>query len=420
MSYYFVDNTGGDDANDGKDHLGFGLSGATFNGAGNKRLTAAGSPFADYTPSSQIRRKRRRSRVPDGVQRDIIYLTSGGTEAWYNIAQKISGSELALGKLRDGTALGDVTDATSSSGPFETIQKAFDSVSPSSNNPDTIWIAEFHNGDVSVAYTDQAYPASSIIDISTAGLSDAYVFVRGFSSAPGDGGTPILDAAVNNLDYAITTSLTGSLHYFFENIEFANANITGAEFGTNNHITFSRCRFSDNLTWGLNALDDILIVGSSFFGNGSVEHGIPATATDGGANLGRRATITDSAFQENIGAGVQTNTPSTLMNNLFIANSVDQYSVIGIRNAVIMNCTFDGNDKESNVGINHKTSNQKYALYANNVIKQHVRSIQRNTDDGAGHILVNNTIVNNTNNVTGNFASLFDTNTETLNPGSWL
>lgn len=99
----------GSDSNDGLDVAGFGLSGATFTNS-TKKLNKTGA-FAGYAWQAN----------------DRVYISGGTgvTTGLYRIAGKDSDDQIELVDDIGGT---DPTDVTSSSGPFLTVQKLWDTV----------------------------------------------------------------------------------------------------------------------------------------------------------------------------------------------------------------------------------------------------------------------------------------------------
>lgn len=105
MAIYFLRPTNGNDANDGLDFHGFGLTAATFTNA-TKNLSETNA-FTSYTWNSG----------------DTIYISGGTgvTTGLYSIASKTDASNIVLGADIGGT---NPSDVTSSSGARKTFQQA--------------------------------------------------------------------------------------------------------------------------------------------------------------------------------------------------------------------------------------------------------------------------------------------------------
>ncbi|MDD5438449.1 MAG: hypothetical protein PHC70_04890, partial [Patescibacteria group bacterium] len=116
---YFVAKTAsgtgsaGANTNTGKDNVGFGITGGSWN-ASTYQLTKAGA-FISYTP----------------VASDYIYVssTASGQTGLYSNITKISADVIQLGTLVEGTGITtNQTDVSSSNGPWITIKYAVDTV----------------------------------------------------------------------------------------------------------------------------------------------------------------------------------------------------------------------------------------------------------------------------------------------------
>ncbi len=233
MAAFFVDDSTGNDTNDGLDNIGVGLATATWT---ESTLTLTQSSHG-YTFATG----------------DVIFVESGTSVSQTGLYEVTSSTAnnivLAATSTLPGVqdandfAAGDLAtgDIVSSDGPWLTIDKAMDEVV---NTLTQAWIK------ASGTYTEKA-------TMDTAGLVGTPIVLEGYTTSIGDNGQITMDAT--GLASAIVSGL-GSVngYYVFKNIIATLANSHGFDMvqNTTDVITFKNCRAFNNGGWGFQCDND--------------------------------------------------------------------------------------------------------------------------------------------------------------------
>ncbi len=340
----FVDKTNGNDANDGLDNIGVTLSGTVI--WTESTFTITESAGHGYTFATG----------------DVIYISAGtgATVGLYEVASSTSttivlvetstlprvgnASDFAAGDLATG-------DITSSDGPLQTLDAAMNAVSASD---DTVFYC--------VAGADYA---AFIIDTAVTSASQTCVF-EGYTTTLGDDGKITVKGA-------LTDGIATRINYCFKNIIFdaedSRANCVSlssyeimwrnCEFnsGTSNNVVtsqanwfwdcdfegsagdgiscaslgcFFNCRFHNNSVSAIDGSSNVICWNCTFFNNGSV-------ALDGGAT--------------------------------------NESHIIAI------NCTIDGNNEVTNLGILKSTAQRGMAAVINCIVYDCAEGVESNKGD---------------------------------------
>ncbi len=268
---------------------------------------------------------------------------------------------------------------------WATLEKAADTVGANDKvfvKASGSYVAEYNTGGAK----------DCVLYIITVGAAATSIVWEGYFSTPGDGGIVTIDANTNTLGSAALTALTTDMYNVFKNFYFTGASGAGVDFETTvnaDRATFKNCRFGGNATFGVLGDTGFTFFNCLFDNNGTTtaHHG---TSTDQGTvfigcishtNGGNGYDAFDVfAYKcleyNNGGKGIHINTAVTCM---------------------VLDCTFDGENAASDIGIHQDSATATRNYYINNIFYDYATGIT--ADGGTGEMNIS-------------FACLFNSNTD--------
>lgn len=357
MATYFCQN-GGNDANDGLDNIGAGLATATWTEI-TKTLTQAGH---GYTFAAG----------------DVIYLATGTglvTPGLYEVTSSTANTIVlaatsslpGVGDANDVAAGDDGTgDWATSSGPWLTIDFAMNSVVAS----DKVWLR-----------STAAFVESPAID-TAAGATTEIVF-EGYATDLGDVGQITITGM-------LTDTIATSIMYCFKNIIFdANgANANAVQLSSYN-ITWRNCVFKGATGNGCSSGSVACFYECEFLDN----------ALDGASVSS--SLFLNCKFYRNGSAGIDCSSGLICYNCVFFSNgghAIDG-GAINDRALIVLNCTIDGDAKDTGDGVTSNAAFRGYTVVMNTILYD--CSVGINSHYGDRDILVHNLLNSNTADYTG-------------------
>lgn len=308
----FVDKTNGNDANDGLDNIGVGLATATWAEA-TLTLTQNGHGYTFAVG-------------------DVIHLLAGTglTPGLYEVASStVNTITLAatstIPRVGDGddVAAGDdnTGDWTSSDGPLQTLDAAMNAVVAAD---DTLFYC------ISGAdYVDAA------IDTAVTSLQNTCTF-EGYTTTPGDNGRITMKGI-------LTDTIATRINYCFKNIIFdaedARANcVTLSSY----EIMFRNCDFISGTS------NNVTVAQASWFWDCYFE----GSGADGVA-CGALGAFFNCRFYNNALMGIDGSSTVLCWNCTFFSNGTNGIDAAAANEShiIAINCTIDGDDKDTVVGI---------------------------------------------------------------------
>lgn len=251
---------------------------------------------------------------------------------------------------------------------WKTIDKAMNTVVAG----DKVWVK------ASADYTEVA-------TIDTAGTATAPIVFEGYTTTTGDGGRATITGSSSRAN-CITVSIGGSFFYAFKNFRFTAATGNGVNTSATK-VTYKNCKFDANGGIGLNGLD-LICEGCEFISNTS--YGVQTSNSTGlehGVFIGCR-------FDNNGDVAIQADTHVVVLECTFFSNGLQaiSYTLTGGL-CVVVNCTFDGDGKDTTVGIEVTKTNATVAL-VNNAIYDCVTGVSNTLGNKGESVVSRNNLVN--------------------------
>ena len=234
------------------------------------------------------------------------------------------------------------------------------------------------------------YTETATID--TVGTSTAPIVYEGYATTTGDTGKATMDAGgARATNITSSVGVNTDLYYVFKNFIFENATGRNVNLVSWDQITCKRCEFNNSGTEGIRVRGAL-----------SCERCVAMGATDGFWN-GNAGHFFGCYSHLNSSNGIQT-TYGIVNSCVFVGNSgANIRSFGGGPNNIfaVINCTLDGNGKDSTHGIETTGIGSNTGLYANNIIYDHATGITEANNKGELQLSLNNLLNANTADYSG-------------------
>lgn len=367
MATYFVQATGGNDANDGLDNIGAGLATATWTES-TLTLTQASHGYTFSTG-------------------DLIYISggTGATVGLYQVASATANDIVLVGTstlpgVGNGTAFaaGDLStgDITSSSGAKATLGGAEALVA----SGDRIWCRG------GTAYGET-------LNLTAAGTDPANaVEWIGYTTTIGDDGRFVIDGA-STRTYGITDLLSGNANHLFLNMEIKGTTTAAANLPALANLTFRNCYIHDT-TGGLGSGGD----------NWTVDRCVFQTITSGAAlEADANIVVTSCTFKACTGAQcIRAEGGSVIGCLMFdMSNTTHAIELFFNTACLVAGNTLYGATGSTSKGVFVSGSGLDNVTICNNIISNFDEGISRDTDDWSSKFwasIYNNVMFGNTAN----------------------
>jgi hypothetical protein len=216
-----------------------------------------------------------------------------------------------------------------------------------------------------VAAGDKVYVKANgnyaeLATIDTAGTAAAPIIFEGYTTTPGDGGRAVITGSSVRAN-CVTDSLAADtlIYYVFKNFSMTAA--TGAGLLTDcSRLTFKNCKFDTNGTIGLSCRTTVCEA-CEFSSNGT--NGVTTSSAGGVGGI-----FIGCKFYSNTGRGLSGGLGLVVFGCTFFNNGGDNIRMGGGGGTLstVLNCTFDGNAKNSDSGISWGPCDA--LAYVNNVL----------------------------------------------------
>lgn len=266
----------------------------------------------------------------------------------------------------------DADDGLSEANAFKTIDKSMNTVAAG----DKVWVKNTND------YTETA-------TIDTVGTGTSWIVFEGYTSTTGDGGKATIDGGSSRTS-GITTTLT-TLYHRFENFILKNHTGNGFNTSSGDVLLMVNCEFNNNGTRGLEADNAIVCVNCSATGN-----------SGDGFGSDRSPLCINCTAHNNTIDGFQTDADGgTWYNCIASSNGAHNFHIRGSTSgsAAVLNCTTDGDGKDSNSGIKVNFASFIIVLL-NSIFYDCDTGIDGNSSHLASEIGLNNLLNSNTTDYT--------------------
>lgn len=238
-------------------------------------------------------------------------------------------------------------------------------------------------GDKVYVKADGDYAEVATID--TAGTATAPIVFEGYTTTPGDGGRATMTGSSSRTN-CLTVSIGGDFFYVFKNFRFTAATGNGVNTSATK-VTYKNCKFDNNGGIGVIGLD-LICENCEFILNTS--YGVQTSNSTGlehGIFVGCR-------FDNNGDVALKADTHVVVIGCTFFSNGLQaiSYTLTGGL-CVIVNCTFDGDAKDTTVGIEVTKTNASIVL-VNDVIYDCVTGISNTLGNKGESVISRNNCVN--------------------------
>lgn len=187
---------------------------------------------------------------------------------------------------------------------------------------------------------------AELVTIDTIGTTTAPIVFEGYTTTLGDGGRATITGSSARANcIAVNAAITTSLYYVFKNIRCTAATAEGL-LTVRNHLTLKNCKFDANGTDGCSCYL-VSCEGCEFSSNGT-------TTSHYGLRVAGGGTIcVGCTFASNAGIGLYgPGIPLVAVGCVFFSNAAQNLYMGGVDILVtVANCTFDGDAKDSDSGI---------------------------------------------------------------------
>jgi hypothetical protein len=237
-------------------------------------------------------------------------------------------------------------------------------------------------GDHVYIKSDGNYNETATLD--TVGTLAAPIVFEGYASVTGDNGVAVIDGQDTRANcLADSVGSTTIMHYVFKNLRLTQATGRGALLA--NRIHFYRCKFDNNGTHGAD-------LGNAWF----IQCEFSDNANDGANNLntGTVHFYAGCRFYRNVNSGFTLSTGHAILFGCeFFSNGSNGVVLGSATSMFVVNCTFDGDSKDSIICLQTTTSNGPI-LCLNNVIYDGITGIQNQTAQGVENYMSFNNLIN--------------------------
>ena len=262
---------------------------------------------------------------------------------------------------------GNVGTSEGSGNAWATIDKAMNTVAA---------------GDIVFVKSSATYTEQPVID--TAGTVTAPILFVGYTTTANrtDRGKVTIDAEATRAN-CISDLISGTGAYVFENFIFANATGHGVSLAGVNQMTFRNCEFNSNGSDGLSMGNGLMAESCSFTSN-----------TGDGADVGTASQLHGCWFESNGGAGVNIDW-GFIVGSVFYDTGNGAINFTGSNGfpCGVVNCTIDGNEKNTTTGIIFPASFWGPYVAINNIIYDCSTGISGH-DNGGGRFIGRNNLLN--------------------------
>jgi hypothetical protein len=262
-------------------------------------------------------------------------------------------------------------------GPFDTIQRAVDVMR--SAGGEKVYIKG------SVTYSEMVSHSHRLGAIGQWGI------VEGYTTTPGDGGV----ATISGGGVRAKCWETGTpVYVVFKNIRFTAATTIGLD--TGDVVRLRHCRADTNGTTGVSISDNGWAHDCYFHNNTS--HGFLVTAT--------QMLATCCVFSQNGQSGLRA-AAGLVYKCLAVGNALDGFHFLSGAAGphIVLDCTIDGDNKDSDAGIDFDAANMQEIAVLNTVIYDCTTGVIGPADAGEEHIFSYNNLVNSNTTNYSNFAT---------------
>ncbi len=328
---YFVSATSGNDVNDGLDNIGVNLAGTVIWTESTFTITEAAGH--GYTFSAG----------------DVIYI-DGGTGATVGLYEVASSTGTTIVLVETSTlprvgnasdfAAGDLAtgDITSSDGPWATIDKAMNNINAADDT--TVFVRN-----------EATYSESPAIDTAVTSTLQTCTF-EGYGTTLGD------DVQITIVG-TLTDSVATRIHYCFKNIIFdANsANANAATLGSY-QIMFRKCKFINGTS------TNCVVAQASAFWDCDFND-----AAGDGISCNWNCVFINCRFFRNALEGIDCGYGTVCYNCIFFSNASNHISgSANEENIVLINCTLDGDNEDTTIGVSQGTAFRNTMLIINCIV----------------------------------------------------
>ncbi|KKN09305.1 hypothetical protein LCGC14_1047960 [marine sediment metagenome] len=233
------------------------------------------------------------------------------------------------------------------------------------------------------------------VTIAEAGAATTPNLVQGDDKSGGAGvGSP----AIFTIDGQSTrangiTSGLGAAHgyYVFKDMKVTGCTAIGVFLGGTDTITFKRCEFTNNVSWGIKGDDQLLCEECTF----------TLAAADGGVDCDNNCVFVGCKVYNNVGHGISMNNGLVFACEFFSNSGDNVRTNSGSSGKYILNCIFDGDGKDSDNAINYSHASSLAQVQINNIIYDCTTGITAAQDIGELSISFNNLLNGNTTKYAG-------------------
>ncbi len=265
----------------------------------------------------------------------------------------------------------DGSDGLSEGNAWATIDKAMNTVAAG----DKVWVQG------GTDYTETA-------TIDTVGAGNNWIVFEGYTTSTGDGGSFTIDGGSTRAN-GITSVLTPTTHYRFENMILENHTGNGFNTTSSDVLVFVNCEANSNGARGFELNNCSVFV--SCKANSNTTDGFGGDISCTFINC-EAFSNTQNGFEVDVGGII-------LYNCIAFSNALSGISGKGnaFTVAVMFNCTVDGDSKDSDNGW-ASSSGQLPVCLVNNILYDCTDGIDGNANgDDASRIGFNNLVNSNTN-----------------------